>query len=59
MGNELEKVRPGLYERKNTPKHVDVSPDFVKKITEKSESSAFKRAMEQIAARDRDRRTSA
>jgi hypothetical protein len=49
MSNELEQVRPGLYVRKNRPRDVRLSADFVTAITRRSESKVFKQAVEEIA----------
>jgi hypothetical protein len=43
----LDEIAPGLYIRRHTPRHVRLTPEFVRRITEGT-SETFKKAIERI-----------
>ncbi len=49
MSIDWKEIHPGLFVRQDTPKRVRLTPDFVKKITDNSESASFNTAMKQLA----------
>ena len=48
--NKLEEMGQGLKVRKDTPKEVRLTPDFVRDLTKGSDSKTFTETIQEIAA---------
>lgn len=51
----LKKVRPGLYERTDTPRHVRISEKLVDAVRREGKSSLLEQIVEQAVREDNER----
>jgi hypothetical protein len=48
----LKEVRPGLYVRTNTPRHVRITPEFAENVRREGRSDMLDEIVEQATRKD-------
>ena len=48
----LKEVRPGLYVRTNTPRHVRITPEFAERVRREGRSDVLNEIVEQATRKE-------